>query len=100
LRDEIGPEEFADVVELFLAETDRMVDALAAAPPAEYEERLHALKGTALNLGLAAFATLCRAGEAEAAAGRAEAVSLAPVLTTYARTRAAFVAGLAESGLA
>jgi hypothetical protein len=96
LRQEIGPEEFEAVIALFLEETGTMVDALAGAPAEEYAERLHGLKGTALNLGLADLARLCRDGERQAAGGEAGAVPLARLLSSYHRARRALVRGLAD----
>jgi HPt (histidine-containing phosphotransfer) domain-containing protein len=96
LRDEIGPEDFEEVVVVFLEEAETMVAELAAAPPEALEEALHALKGTALNLGLSELAALCQDGEARAASGQAAAVPVTPVLTAYARARAALVEGLAQ----
>ncbi len=96
LREEIGPEDFDEVVEVFLEEAEGMVAELAAAPPEALEEALHALKGTALNLGLSELAALCQDGEARAAAGEAAALSVTPVLTAYAQARAALTEGLAQ----
>jgi HPt (histidine-containing phosphotransfer) domain-containing protein len=94
LRDEIGADEFAEVLELFLADSDEMVEALAGQPPSAYEEALHALKGAALNMGLSGLAEICRQGERLAAEGRADEVQIVQVLTGYAAARAALVSGL------
>jgi HPt (histidine-containing phosphotransfer) domain-containing protein len=96
LREEIGPEDFDEVVEVFLEEAEGMVAELAAAPPEALEDALHALKGTALNLGLSDLAALCQEGESRAAAGDAAAIPLTPVLTAYAQARAALLKGIAE----
>jgi HPt (histidine-containing phosphotransfer) domain-containing protein len=96
LKEEIGADEFAEVVELFLSEADAMVDDLAGLPAEAYEEALHSLKGAALNLGLTGLAMLCLEGERLAAAGRAEEVTIARVLTAYAAVRAAFLDGIAH----
>jgi HPt (histidine-containing phosphotransfer) domain-containing protein len=99
LRAEIGGEDFAEVVELFLEEADAAVARLAEAQvapagAARIESDLHFLKGSALNLGFRDLAALCQDGERAAAAGRPEAVDLRRVAETYARSRAAFLAGL------
>jgi len=96
LRDEVGSDDFGDVVELFLEEVDAVVGRLrAGADPARLESDLHFLKGSALNLGFAAFGALCHAGEQQAAAGEAAAVDVAGLVAVYDRSRAAF---LAEAG--
>ena len=94
LRDELGPEEFSEVIALFLEETEQMVEALAGLDPAEYPPALHALKGAALNLGFVRLARLCADGEA--AARRAEEVVVPKILTGFATSRAELRARLAQ----
>ena len=98
LRDEIGGEDFAEVVALFLEEADDVVTRLhrCEGPPA-LESALHFLKGSALNLGFRALADLCQAGERQAAQGEAG-IDLALVMTTYDQSKAAFEAGLDRLG--
>lgn len=94
LKDEIGEEDFAEVAELFIAEVDEVIDRLRAMPdPARYEEDLHFIKSSALNLGFADLATLCQTGERQAASGAVEGVDLAGVFVSYAASKAAFLAG-------
>ncbi|EDZ41741.1 MAG: Hpt domain-containing protein [Rhodobacteraceae bacterium] len=70
LRDEIGAEDFDEVDELFLSEVEDRIDlALTKAESESFEEDLHFLKGSALNLGFDQFAQLCGAGEQQAANG-------------------------------
>lgn len=99
LRSEIGPEDFAEVVAVFLSDADTLIDAIAGAGADGMEEALHAMKGSALNIGLTELARLCAEGESLAAQGRAEEVAVAPVLTCFARSRAALERGLAEGTL-
>ncbi len=69
LRDEIGEDDFCEVVDLFLEEVEEVLARLRAEPnPASYEADLHFLKGSALNLGFQALGALCRDGEVRAAA--------------------------------
>lgn len=94
LKDEIGEEDFAEVAEMFISEVEEVIDRLKAAPdPARYEEDLHFIKSSALNLGFAELSVLCQTGERQAAAGDAAGVDLAPVLSSYAASKAAFLAG-------
>ncbi len=72
LRSEVGEADFAEIVALFIAESDALVGELRLVrDPAEAEALLHALKGSALNLGFDELARLCREGRG-AAAGSAE----------------------------
>jgi HPt (histidine-containing phosphotransfer) domain-containing protein len=93
LRNEIGEEDFAEVVALFLEEVEEVVTRLRAMPdPATLESDLHFLKGSALNLGFQQFGERCQAGETAAGAGRADQVDLAAILDCYDRSKSAFLA--------
>ena len=97
LRDEIGAEDFDDVVTLFLDEVTEVVEALRAGGVRDQLEcQLHFLKGSAMNLGFARFAAMCQAGEQDAAAGRADEVDVVAILACYDASRAAFLDGLKE----
>ena len=94
LRDEIGVEDFAEVVALFLDEADEAVARLspdrgAAAVSAD----LHFLKGSALNLGFDRFAALCQDGERRAAQGDLS-VDLSAVRSCYNESKLAFKLGI------
>lgn len=94
LKDEIGEEDFAEVAELFVAEVDEVIQRLKAHPdPTRYEEDLHFLKSSALNLGFAQLSSLCQDGERRSAAGEAASVDLAPIFTSYAASKVAFAGG-------
>ena len=98
LRDEIGAADFAEVVTLFLEEADEVVSRLSnllGAPRLEAD--LHFLKGAALNLGFADFASLCQIGERRAAQGDASA-DLQEIRHSYAASKTAFDRGLATPG--
>lgn len=92
LRDEIGEEDFGEVVEIFIEEVSGMVETLRSAPNIEtLGEDLHALKGSALNLGFYEFSALCQTGETLAANGRAAEIELPPILTCYDKSQDAFL---------
>lgn len=76
LRDEIGAGELGEVVAIFLDETDQVVARLRTGRAADPAADLHFLKGSALNLGLAAFAGFCHEGEQRAGADGKELASL------------------------
>ncbi|SHL10790.1 Hpt domain-containing protein [Roseovarius marisflavi] len=95
LRDEIGAEAFGEVVELFLEEVDDEIDKLRAlSDRSNLESQLHFLKGSALNLGFAAFSDLCHKGEMASAAGQQDTVDTTEVLTCYDASKSAFLSGL------
>ncbi|MFD0859517.1 Hpt domain-containing protein [Roseovarius aquimarinus] len=95
LRDEIGAENFAEIVTLFLEEVETEIDALRAGCAEDaLEARLHFLKGSALNLGFTDFSRLCQMGETAAASGRAGDVDLAATIACFEASREDFMRGL------
>jgi HPt (histidine-containing phosphotransfer) domain-containing protein len=94
LRQEIGNEDFNEVLHLFLDEADEVIARLGAAgDAASLESDLHCLKGSALNLGLTDLARICQDGERHAAAGSI-AVSVPEVARCYRLSRESLVQGL------
>jgi len=84
LRDEVGAEDFPEVVELFLEEVDEVIARLKTAANADtVEADLHFLKGSALNLGFSAFGEACSRGERMAADGRGADVDVGGVVACY-----------------
>lgn len=95
LRDEIGESDFDDVVEMFLEESDEVIARITPGDVAKsLEADLHFLKGAALNLGFAEFATLCQAGERRAAMGETG-LDIAAVKRCYVTSKTALAVGLA-----
>lgn len=95
LREEVGAEDFDEVVELFLEEVEEVIGRLREAPDlSQLEQDLHFLKGSALSLGFAAFSSLCQDGERRSAAGQAAEVDIPEVVAEFERSKALFVAEL------
>ena len=95
LRDEIGAEDFAEVVEIFLEEVEEEITKLrSVTDKSTLESPLHFLKGSALNLGFEAFSQLCQAGETAAATGAGDTVDIAQVLKCYDASKANFLSAL------
>lgn len=91
LRDEVGIEDFREVVQMFLEEVEGVMVRLIAVPDtATFEEDMHFLKGSALNLGFAHFCNLCAGGEKAAKNGMADAICLDDILESYAASKSAF----------
>ncbi|SMC56242.1 Hpt domain-containing protein [Primorskyibacter flagellatus] len=91
LRDEIGADDFDEVVDLFLAEVEETLEALPNAENSQLEPMLHLLKGSALNLGFQAFANRCLEGEAAARADRPEEIDRDAIRQLYDASRSAFL---------
>jgi histidine phosphotransfer protein HptB len=93
LASEIGNDAVVEVVAMFLEETDAVIARLATAPPTT--DDFHFLKGSALNLGLTAFAALCQQGEQNTRQGVDAGAMLAETLLCYDQARSALLTGIA-----
>ncbi len=95
LCNEIGVDDFDEVVQLFLEEVESVIDRLRTAPVMDtLEADLHFLKGSALNLGFDTFSAHCQTGEAKAATGRADEVDLPEILDCYVESKVCFLSEL------
>lgn len=84
LREQIGADDFDEVVELFLDEVMEVIGTLRNDPqPNKLECQLHFLKGSALNLGFADFSEKCHVGERQAANGQADQVDVKAILDSF-----------------
>ncbi|PRY20667.1 hypothetical protein CLV78_11240 [Aliiruegeria haliotis] len=100
LREEIGPDEFDEVVDLFIEEVEMVMNRLRTDPrPGLYVEDLHFLKGCAMNIGFKLLARNCLTGEGIAAGGNPERVDIAGIIECYETSKQAFLEGV-EGGLA
>ena len=89
LRDEIGDDDFPEVVEIFIEEVSEMIEQSASAPQIEtLGEDFTLSKGVHLNLGFTGFSQLCQVGETAAANGQAEEIDLPPILAAMTKTAA------------
>lgn len=93
LVDEIGAEDFGDVVDLFLSEVEGSIALLerAAGNAVVTEEQMHFLKGAALNLGFEELAQLAFKGEKSATSGRPDVVSPAQIRHAFEASRQVFL---------
>jgi len=97
LREEIGPDAFEEVLDLFLEEVETALAVLRTATHEDdLEAQLHFLKGSALNLGFAALAELCDDGEARSRAGARDSVDISAIVSGYETSKAAFLAGIGK----
>ena len=97
LRDEIGADDFGEVVEIFLEEVEEEIAALRAGVGDDaLESKLHFLKGSALNLGFRDFSVLCQAGETAAAAGEYGRIDLPRIIATYEASKGEFLTALED----
>lgn len=93
LREEVGAEDFEDVVEIFLQEVDDEIASLTATSDG-LAEKLHFLKGSALNLGFREFSDLCQSGERALSTEPDLSVDVDRLRDSYQNSRAAFLSDL------
>nr|WP_271950708.1 Hpt domain-containing protein [Ruegeria faecimaris] len=97
LRDEVGADEFDEVVEIFLDEVQQGLEHLQVDDDrSDFEKHLHSLKGSALSLGFRTLAKLCQDGERHSAQGQAATVDIAEIVGTFRTSATEFQAGLNE----
>ena len=95
LRDEIGADDFTEVVELFLIEVEDEIEKLQASDtPESIESELHFLKGSALNLGFKTFSELCQAGETAASQNHMDTIDIGQIIQCYEASKSMFLSGL------
>lgn len=94
LRDEVGEDDFPEIVTVFLEEVDEVIDRISASGAfTAAPDDMHFLKGSATTLGFSEMAELCRKGEVKMKDGNAP---IAPVIDAYMRERSEF---LEQSGI-
>ncbi|WP_164661474.1 Hpt domain-containing protein [Tropicibacter sp. Alg240-R139] len=92
LRNEVGTDDFHEVVDLFLEEVEEVIDRLRADGSRDaLEQDLHFLKGSALSLGFESFSTLCQDGERQSASGDAETVDVNAIINNYEQSKTVFL---------
>jgi histidine phosphotransfer protein HptB len=97
LRDEVGAEDFDEVVDLFLEEVEEVIQGLSADSTAsQMEQHLHFLKGSALSLGFRTFSDLCQDGERKSAKGETGTIDLVEIIDGFEQSKTEFIAQLPE----
>lgn len=95
LKDEFGEDEFQELLGVFLDEVRDDLAKLARARADGLEAHFHALKGSALNMGMVDLAQVCQQGETCARhGGLTDEVDRVPVI--FAASQKALLDGLAQ----
>ncbi len=96
-EEDVGAEDLAEVVTLFLSEVDEAIgelDTVASGTSQQVAEALHFLKGSAFNLGFQEFGNYCSVGETQAHAGDTSDISMSQVEKLYFASKELFLAEL------
>ncbi|KIC18241.1 MULTISPECIES: Hpt domain-containing protein [unclassified Leisingera] len=96
LREEVGAEDFGEVVEIFLEEVEEVIGKLEGGDRGQLEQDLHFLKGSALNLGFDEFSSMCLDGERRSAQGGADGVDVPAIIANFQASKSVFLTGLSE----
>ncbi len=95
LRDDVGAEDFDDLVKIFLEEVEDTIQDLSPDSTAnQMEQHLHFLKGCALNLGFRTFSDLCQDGERKSAKGETGTIDLTAIIDGFEQSKTVFIAQL------
>ncbi len=91
LKDEVGEEDFLEVVSLFCEEMEDVLTGLADTALTDLPEKLHFLKGSALNIGLDQVGQLCAGEETRLKADPTATPDIAAIQTAYAAAKTALL---------
>jgi HPt (histidine-containing phosphotransfer) domain-containing protein len=95
LREGVGEDDFAEVVDLFLDEVEGVLDRLRDRPSRDsLESDLHFVRGSALTLGFTDLGEVCQTGERLAAQAQFDAIDIGAVLAAYAASKTEFISRL------
>lgn len=95
LREEVGADDFKEVINLFLEEVEEVTDRMTVNPdPDGLAGDLHFLKGSAMNLGFKSFAEACQKGEVQCTNGAAQTVNLTGIMSVYHLSKQEFLTEL------
>lgn len=95
LHDEIGEDDFDEVVDIFLEEVEEALHRMRTAQGTGASANdMHFLKGSALNMGFKALAAVCEQGEALSKQDLAHTIDLAMVEECYVISKQSFLSEL------
>ncbi len=83
LRNEVGEEDFDEVVEIFCEEVSEILDQLDLTEIEKAKTDLHFLKGSAANVGMKRLSDVCADAEHQVSAGRPHDVDLLKLRSAY-----------------
>lgn len=92
LKNEVGSEDFGEIVDLFLEEVESAIAELCALEDrTSLGENLHFLKSSAMSVGFSSFSDLCQAGEEAAEKGEADQINLKELSDIYQVSKKTFL---------
>ena len=90
LKEEVGEEGFAEVIQMFFEEVEEVLDVLDPKDTAGLASHLHFLKGSALNIGLNEVNRLCQNAEANLRGGINQLIETEAIRSAFEISKAEF----------
>lgn len=87
LREEVGEEDLAEVIELFCEEVEEVLETLHRVQPSEISDKIHFLKGSAQNIGFSNLAECCVSIEDSLRSNAAFSVDVTELKAIFCRAR-------------
>lgn len=92
LYEEVGADDFDEIVDLFMDEVQALIDRLeATSDRSGFAAEMHFLKGSALSLGFSQLAQLCHEGEATANADAADTIDFGQICACFSDSKELFL---------
>lgn len=91
LKDEVGEDDFIDVVRLFCEEVEEVLAVLPSAANDAMIEKLHFLKGSALNIGMTTMAELCHEEEVRLKASQETSPEISRIIAAYLASKSMLI---------
>lgn len=91
LKQEVGEDDFAEVVSIFCEEVEDVLAELPTTSAGAMGEKLHFLKGSALNIGMDDVAELCRREEEHLRLSPAAVADIASIKAAYLASKSELI---------
>ncbi|MBT8458915.1 MAG: Hpt domain-containing protein [Boseongicola sp.] len=83
LKSEVGEDVFGEIIEMFFEEVREALNELSQVRGNALEERLHFIKGCALNIGLREVSELCRIAESSTRDSASDTINLEDIRRAF-----------------
>jgi len=91
LKQEVGLDDFVEVVGIFCEEVEEVLAELPQTPVTDMADKLHFLKGSALNIGMIGVGELCRSEELRLKAMPGETPNIAAIVALYQSSKSELI---------
>ena len=99
LREEVGEDDFAEVLQLFCEEVEETLDRLAKGVFGDLAEELHFIKGSALNIGMTEVGHLCQKAEKALRVAVGSRPDIAPIVDAFRSAKDAVLSAIPAPAL-